>query len=291
MRFGAFKELTRLEQTFFGLPFTAGGLLLAYLEKGVQNGWALLWVLPAFLLARISGMAFNQLIDCHIDQRNPRTFNRPIPSGRITEKQARWVAWTALFLFLLVCFQINQITAILALFAASLLYIYSYTKRVHASCHFILGFIHFLGPVAAYAALTGTFSIASICLGCTAAASIIGNDIAYAIQDYDFDRRQGLYSIPCRFGIAKSLILSFLMHFFCPLFLLFLGLIFRLPLFFYAFLTPLIGYLYYFHFMLKKEWGIKQSIQGMEKLFFVCNIVVSFFSFFYILTFTLWILL
>ncbi len=249
MRLSAFKALTRLEQTLFGLPFVISGLLLS-----LPIQWRpLFWVMPAFLLARISGMAFNQLIDRKIDARNPRTEQRPLPSGRVSVGQARTVAWGALILFLLVCFQINGLTAALSLLAALLLYLYSYMKRLHPSCHFVLGGVHFLGPVMAYAAMRGTMTPAVLFLGAAAAFSIIGNDIAYAIQDYTFDCEEGLYSIPSCLGIEKSITFSALIHCACLLMLLMVGLTAHLHLVYYL-VIPTAGAIFWiFHRHLRQK--------------------------------------
>src|ERR1700722_8589163 len=97
MRLAAFKDLTRIEQTLFAFPFALGGAFLSLSDPCSFNKWiAWAWIIPAVLLARIAGMAFNQLIDRHIDACNPRTKNRVIPTGRVPLLQARCVAWGAL---------------------------------------------------------------------------------------------------------------------------------------------------------------------------------------------------
>ncbi len=252
MRLAAFRDLTRFEQTLFGIPFVLSGLLL-----GSFNffDWKILTcILTAFMLARISGMAFNQLIDRHIDARNPRTQNRAVPSGRVSVTQARTVAWGALGLFIILCLQMNRLTAVLSVLAAVLLYAYSYMKRVHASCHLVLACIHFLGPVMAFTAVTGTFAPYAAFLGAAAAFSILGTDIVYAMQDYEYDCTEGLFSIPSRLGLEKSLFIAALAHGLCLLMLACLGWSARLPLVYYMIL-PLIGaVLGYFHFIARQQW-------------------------------------
>lgn len=267
MHFTAFKDFTRLEFTLFAFPFVLAGALLSLSSTPFTAEW--IWIIPTFLMARISGMAFNQYIDREIDARNPRTENRVIPSGKVSVKEAQVVAWGGLLLFLLLCFQINLLTALLAPIAASLLFIYSYMKRIHASCHFVLGAIHLLGPVMAYTALTGSFSLSSLFLGGAAAALIVGNDIMYAIQDYAYDSNEGLFSIPSRYGVEKSKQISLLIHAFCPLMLLAAGLSGDLPPFYY-FVVPFVTLiLFYFHFNLAKKAEVNTC-------FFVCNVTISF---------------
>lgn len=285
--FSAFKDLTRLEQTFFALPFVLSGALLTLASSPmVATGW--IWILPAFLLARISGMAFNQLIDREIDVKNPRTEKRVLPSGRITVGKARVVAWGALALFLIVSFQINLLTTILSLFAAFLIYIYSYMKRIHPSCHFVLGCIHFMGPVMAYSALTGTYSAAAFLLGGAAGLSIVGTDIAYAIQDYDFDCKHHLFSIPSRYGIDKSLTLATWIHFFSTLMLAAVGLSLHLSLFYYLILPAVTAIFFTFHLTLRKKLHANGSLKGIESSFFICNVAVSFTSLFFLFVSIVW---
>lgn len=287
MRFEAFKDLTRIEQTLFGLPFLLGGALLP-LAEGAKIGVKSIWILPAFLLARISGMAFNQLIDRHIDARNPRTKHRAIPTGRVSVGQARVIAWGALLLFLLVCFQINLLCALFAPFAALLIFGYSYLKRFHASCHFILGGIHFLGPVMAAIAISGFLSLPSIFLGCMACFLLVGNDIAYAVQDYEFDSHNLLHSLPSRVGIKKSLVIGALLHGLCPLMLIGVGIAARLPLFFYLSL-PIVGiFLVHFHSTLWQKYKKTGSLRGIESSFFFSNVSVSSTSFFFVCTGIIW---
>jgi 4-hydroxybenzoate polyprenyltransferase len=283
MRFATFKELTRLEHTVFALPFVLGGAFLALAEGGLSINWA--WILPAFFLARISGMAFNHLIDRAIDARNPRTQNRMIPSGRATVGQARLVAWGALFLFIVVCFQINSLTAPLALVAALLIYLYSYMKRIHYISHFVLGSIHFLGPVMAYAALMCSCPLPPIFLGGAACLLIAGSDIIYAIQDYEFDCTHHLFSIPAKFGIEKSLVVAASLHFLSLLMLLGVGVSAHLSLFYY-FVLPAAFLIYlYFHLFLHKHKG---SIKKVERAFFLCNVTISFSTLFFVGASCLW---
>lgn len=267
MHFTAFKDLTRLEFTLFAFPFVLAGALLSLPDTPFTKEW--IWIIPAFLMARISGMAFNQYIDREIDARNPRTQNRVIPSGRVTLKQAQVIAWGTLLLFLLLCLQINTLTALLALLAASLLFIYSYMKRIHTSCHFVLGAIHFLGPVMAYTALTGSFSLSTLFLGGAAGALIVGNDIMYAIQDYAYDCKEGLFSIPARYGIEKSSHISLLIHALCPLMLLGVGLSGHFPSLYFSVVPVVALILFYFHYKLKGKTEVNRH-------FFVCNVAVSF---------------
>lgn len=274
----AFKDLTRLEQTLFGLPYVLASILLSLNELSFHLRW--LWVLPAFLLARVSGMAFNQLIDRYIDAKNPRTENRPLPGGRVSENQARFIACGGLLLFFCVCHQINALCFLLAPVAAFSLVIYSYLKRVTAGCHFVLGFIHFLSPVMASSAITGTFYEPSVFLGLGAACSIIGSDIIYALQDYEFDRKENLFSLPSRLGIEKSLLVARLMHLCALVFFLLVGFSARLPVFYFL-VIPILGRWYY-------RFHKKMSASFAEATFFSSTAAIPLFVFGFILASFAW---
>lgn len=224
-----FVDLTQFGWTFFGLPFILTGALmpLANFDFLVtltgMDFVRCLWILPAFLAARISGMAFNQLIDRKIDAENPRTQTRALPAGQATPFQARLIAWGSLAAFIVICSRINLLCFCLSPLAAGLIYLYSYTKRFTSFCHLILGSIHLLGPLMASIAVCGTFTWGPLYLGLAACFSIAGNDIVWAIQDFFFDKKHHLHSIPTRFGVKKSLRIAQMLHALCVVMLVLAG--------------------------------------------------------------------
>lgn len=263
----AFKDLTRIEQVFFGLPFLLAGALLPLILVDLTFSFRWILILPAFILARFSGMAFNQLIDRHLDAKNSRTKMRPLPSKRVSERQAQTIACGTLFLFILICSQINARCFYLAPFAAFLLIIYSYLKRMTVLCHFVLGLIHFLGPLMASVAVSGEILLPMVFLSGAAACLISGSDIIYAIQDCAFDREAKLYSLPAKWGIEKSLFIARLSHLMCIVLLLCVGIFGHLPLFYYAVVLPVAMNFYKFHKKIADSYS--------ESLFFTCNVMTS----------------
>lgn len=271
LSFAKFKALTRFEQSLFGLPFVLTAVLLPFGDPTffatlTQKEWLrLLFVIPAFFSARISGMAFNQLIDRKIDALNPRTCNRPLPSALVSPKQAASVAVIALFSLFFFSFCIRYQCFLISLIAAFFLCIYSYMKRVHFSCHVVLGIIHFLSPVTAYLAIKGRVDLPAILLGCIAFFSIAASDIIYAIQDYGFDQKHNLHSIPSRFGLEKGLLVAKIFHAMCFPCLIFFGL--SLPVSgVYFFIIPFI-FLCFFYFY--RNW------RRDFRAFFFCSVGVS----------------
>lgn len=269
--FVKFKALTRFEQSLFGLPIALTGALLPFFEKGFfasltfSNFISFLFILPAFFAARISGMAFNQLVDSKIDALNPRTMKRPIPSRLVKASQAKTIAFGFLFLFLFFTYCIAPLCFFFSLAAAPLIFLYSYMKRVHYSCHFVLGIIHALSPIMAYLAIKKEVGIPSLFLGLGAFFFIAGNDIIYALQDLDFDRQQKLHSFPAHFGKEKSVGFSKILHLFSIFCFGLSGFSAHLPWIYYSAL-PLI-------FLTFR--GFYQNFEKEPSAFFRCTVFVS----------------
>ncbi|MFN0064715.1 MAG: UbiA-like polyprenyltransferase [Chlamydiales bacterium] len=291
--FSTFKELTRLEMTLFGLPFTFAGALLPFANYKFFEGFTgiswfrFLWIVPAFLAARLSGMVFNQVIDWEIDAKNVRTRGRPIPSGRATPKQAKVIAWSCLVLFIVICSQINPLCFGLSFVAAFLLFAYSYTKRFNALCHFVLGLIHFLAPVMAAAAISGRLNVPAILLGIGAMLSIAANDMVWGVQDFRFDVEQKLFSIPAKFGISNALAIARVCHAGMIICVALICVRASFPLF--CVLTPLILAVVYLNFHRKVVAIIqKGELEKIAPLFFSCNVTVPAVTLFFIVIGVLW---
>ncbi|NGX60967.1 MAG: 4-hydroxybenzoate octaprenyltransferase [Chlamydiae bacterium] len=286
MKLATFQALTRLEQSLFGLPMVFSGVMLALLDPRFELAMASfswLCILPAFFFARISGMAFNQLIDHKIDAKNPRTRERVVASGKVSVRSAGFIAWGALALFLLSCGMLSFACLLVAPLIAALLFVYSYMKRIHASCHLVLGVIHFFAPVMASLAILGEFSWPPAFLGLASLLLIAGSDMIYAIQDYAFDIQEGLYSLPAKWGIEKSRVVARLLHVLSLGMLLLLGIKGGLPLFYYL-VVPTCG-LYFFSFHKKEREG------NLPALFFSVNVGGALLVFLFITGGALWVVM
>ncbi len=163
-------------------------------------------------MARNSGMAFNEFLDLSFDKKNPRTKNRTLPLGLLSPKTAKLIAWLSLAIFLIACWQISPLCFLLGLPAAALIYLYSYTKRFTASCHLILGLIHMLAPLMAFIAITGTLAWPAVALSLGVLCLLTGTDILYALQDLEFDRQEGLFSLPATLGKKRAILAGKTLH-------------------------------------------------------------------------------
>jgi 4-hydroxybenzoate polyprenyltransferase len=199
-----FLEMVKFEHTVFALPFAYLGMVLA---AGGWPGWrTFIWITVAMASARTFAFAINRLADRYYDARNPRTRNRALPRGQISPAAVGALAGAALLVLILAAWQLN--TFVLALLPGALVLLvgYSYTKRFTWASHWILGITDGMATAGAWAAVTASLAHpAPWLLWLTVTVWMAGFDIIYACQDVDFDRAEGLHSVPARFGIATAL--------------------------------------------------------------------------------------
>jgi 4-hydroxybenzoate polyprenyltransferase len=237
--------MIKFEHTIFALPFALISVLLAARPALLPGGATLVWVLLAMVGARSAAMAFNRLADARIDAENPRTAGRHIPAGLIGSAQVWLFLAAATLLFEFAAWRLNRLCFALSPFVLLVLFGYSYTKRFTALCHLVLGFAIGMSPIGAWLAVRGTFDAAPLLLGLVVMLWIGGFDIIYALQDYDFDVRSPLHSLPKRVGKGAALNISRAMHASMIALLALVGVVAHLhPLYFIgvAVVAALIGY-------------------------------------------------
>ena len=204
-------EMIKIEHTLFALPFALLGAVLA--ARGLPSFSQLLWIAVAMVGARSTAMAFNRIADKDYDERNPRTKARAIPAGKLSVVFVLIFTIAGAGMFLFAAAMLNRLTLILSPLALASVMLYSYTKRWTTLSHIVLGWCLAIAPTGAWIAVRGTIdSPAPLLLSLVVLLWTAGFDVLYACQDYDFDRREGLYSIPARFGIARALWISRGLH-------------------------------------------------------------------------------
>lgn len=210
--------MIKFSHTIFALPFAILGFTLGSLSSGDTIDWILFaYVLLCMIFARSAAMSFNRYIDRDIDGANPRTAVREIPSGVISPRSALLFTLFNCLAFIVVTAFINSICFYLSPVALAVVLGYSYTKRFTFLCHLILGLGLSLAPVGAYLAVTGQFDWIPVLLGVGVLFWVAGFDVIYALQDSDFDKEKGLFSIPSYFGKSKALIISRVLHALCAI--------------------------------------------------------------------------
>jgi len=208
---GTTLEMIKIEHTLFALPFAFLGAVLA--ARGLPTLPQILWITLAMVGARSAAMAFNRIADKDYDARNPRTKMRAIPAGALSVGFVLVFTLFGAALFLFAAAMLNRLTLMLSPVALASIVLYSYTKRWTLLSHLVLGWCLAIAPTGAWVAVRGTIdSPVPLLLSLVVMLWTAGFDVLYACQDYDFDRREGLYSIPARFGIARSLWISRGLH-------------------------------------------------------------------------------
>lgn len=206
-------SLVKFSHTIFAMPFALTGFFMATTKTDHSFSWqSFLLVVLCMVFARSAAMAFNRYLDADIDRKNPRTVNREIPRGVITEKNALTFVIVNCLLFIGCTWFINLLCFILSPVALLVVLGYSYTKRFTALCHMVLGLGLSLAPVGAYMAVTGQFAVLPVLLSCLVLCWVAGFDIIYSLQDEDFDRSLALNSIPTWLGKTGALRFSEGLH-------------------------------------------------------------------------------
>jgi 4-hydroxybenzoate polyprenyltransferase len=197
-------EMIKIEHTLFALPFAFLGAVLA--ARGLPSAWQIIWIIVAMVGARSAAMAFNRIADRHFDAKNPRTASRALPAGLLSVGFVWVFTIAAAGLFFLAAAMLNRLTLILAPVALACVLLYSLTKRWTQFSHLVLGLSLAIAPAGAWIAVRGEIgSPVPLVLSLVVLLWTAGFDALYACQDYDFDRTEGLRSIPARHGIAYAL--------------------------------------------------------------------------------------
>ena len=246
-----FLEMIKFEHTVFALPFAYVGALLT--EKRVPAIDDLLWITLAMVGARTAAMSLNRIIDRQIDARNPRTAGRALPKGLLGVTEVWFYVFISFVLLLYSSYHLSPLAFRLFPVAVLVLLTYSYTKRFSWACHLFLGAALGLAPLGSWIAIAGRFDLAPVLLALGVLFWVAGFDIIYACDDYEFDRREGLYSIPARFGIKKALTISTAFHILAPLLFLAAGLILELGTLYLAGVAVASGILFYQHSLVRPD--------------------------------------
>jgi 4-hydroxybenzoate polyprenyltransferase len=208
-------EMIKFEHSVFALPFALTGALLAIRQDGFQTdrlGWKLFWIIVAMIGARSAAMTFNRILDADIDARNPRTASRHLPAGLVSKGFAWTFLAASVVVFLTASAALNPLCFKLAPLALAIVFFYSFTKRFTSFSHLVLGFALGVSPAAAWLAIRGSLDPKILWLTAAVTFWTAGFDVIYACQDYEFDSREKLFSVPSRFGVGAGLWIARLLH-------------------------------------------------------------------------------
>ena len=262
-------EMIKIEHTLFALPFAFLGAVIA--ANGLPSAWQILWIVLAMVGARSAAMAFNRIADRSFDAKNPRTATRAIPAGLLSVGFVSLFTIASSALFVLASAMLNRLTLLLAPVALACVLLYSLTKRWTQFSHLILGACLSIAPTGAWIAVRGEIgSVIPLLLSLVVLLWTAGFDVLYACQDYDFDRREGLKSIPARFGIGRALWISRGLHAAAFLALLWLFLVTNLGPIAFAGVLATGALLVYQHRLVRAD-----DLGRLNAAFFTTNAFVS----------------
>jgi 4-hydroxybenzoate polyprenyltransferase len=205
-----FARLVKVEHSVYALPFAYAGAVLA--EQRIPSWPTLVWITVAMVAARSAAMALNRLIDAGIDARNPRTAGRELPTGSLSRAEVVAFTVASLGVLVLATFFLSPPCRYLWPIVVAAFIAYPYTKRYTWFCHYALGLTDGLAPAAAWVAVSGHIALSPVLLFVAVGLWVGGFDVIYAIFDLDFDRQEGIHSLPVKIGWRRSLLVAALSH-------------------------------------------------------------------------------
>jgi 4-hydroxybenzoate polyprenyltransferase len=269
-------SFVRFSHTVFALPFALAAMLVAARDNRGWPGWRTFGlILLAMVCARSCAMSFNRIVDRRFDALNPRTAGRHLPTGQVSLAGAIALCVISAGGLVVASFFLNPICFYLSPVALLVVCFYSLTKRFTQYTHVFLGLALALAPIGAWLAVKGTqVTVIEILQMLVLAVSVVlwlvGFDIIYSLQDYDFDRAHGLHSLVVSWGPANALQAAFLSHMLmCGLLLLF-GVLCRFRL------AYLVGWFIIVGCLVLEHWiARRRSLNWINIAFFKLNAVVS----------------
>ncbi len=203
-------EMIKFEHTVFALPFALTAALIA--AHGLPSLETLGWIIAAMVGARSAAMAFNRIADLNLDAANPRTAGRALPTRVVSVGTAWLITISSASLLIIAAYMLNPLAFALSPVALVVVLGYSYSKRFTSLSHLWLGLSLGIAPVGAWIAVKGEMGLPSIVLSVVVMLWTAGFDIIYSLQDLEFDRKMGLFSLPARIGADRALTMSRIFH-------------------------------------------------------------------------------
>jgi len=289
-------SLIKFSHTIFAMPFAMIGFFLGW--RFVKELHALgfhsmpdsrrmvvlfFLVVLCMVFARSAAMAFNRFLDYKIDAKNPRTAIREIPSGIISPNNALLFTIVCCLLFVATTSFINRLCFYLSFVALFVILFYSYTKRITALCHLVLGLGLSLAPIGAFLAITGVFNLLPVLFSLIVLTWVSGFDIIYALQDEEFDRQNNLNSIPVLMGKKGALLFSTFLHVVTALLVIAIGYFYLNAFWYWIGAASFVAMLIYQHSIVKPDDLSKVNIafmtaNGIASVIFSIFVIIDIFS-------------
>src|SRR5258706_4657615 len=269
-------EFVKFWHAVFALPFALAAMVVAAREQNGWPGWRTFGlILAAMVCARTCAMSFNRIIDRRYDAANPRTAMRHLPAGKISLASAWALCLVSAGGLVVASYLLNRLCFYLSPVALFVICFYSLTKRFTDYTHVFLGLALALAPIGAWLAVQGPAMtvleiLSALVLAFAVIFWLVGFDIIYALQDYEFDRRHGLHSLVVGWGPKNALQAAFLSHMFIWALLLLFGLLSRFRLAYLIGLVIILGSLLLEHWLARRR-----SLNWINSAFFRLNALIS----------------
>lgn len=261
-------KLIKFSHSIFALPFAMTAAIIA--ASGIPALRQIFWIIAAMVGARSGAMGLNRIIDRKIDAENSRTSMREIPAGEVRVADAVIFTLISFAVLIFAAYMLNPLCLKLSPVAIAVVFLYPYTKRFTWFSHFVLGLSLSAAPLGAWIAVRGTLDWQILPLAFAVIFWLAGFDVLYALEDIEFDKSFGLYSIPKKFGVKKTLLFSGIFHFFAWGLLAFTGIIFNLGIFYWLGVV-IVGILFiYEHSLVKPD-----DLSRLDTAFFNMNGYIS----------------
>jgi 4-hydroxybenzoate polyprenyltransferase len=244
-------SLVMFSHTLFSLPF--GLIAMFWAAGGIPQLRVFFWILVALAGARNGANALNRLVDKKFDAKNPRTAGRHMPKGLVKSSEVIIITAVCFAMLVLAAYELNPLCVKLLPVAIFLFCIYSYTKRFTWACHIVLGIACGGAPVGAWIAVKGEIGWPSLVLGAIVTLWVAGFDIIYGSQDIEFDRKEGLHSIPAAFGLKNALLISTGFHIIAVMLLVYLYFIMNMGWMYVIGIAIVTALLFVEHYMVKPD--------------------------------------
>jgi len=269
-------SFVRFSHTLFALPFALAAMAVAARDQRGWPGWRTFGlILAAMVCARTCAMAFNRIADRKFDALNPRTARRHLPAGQISLASAWLLCALSAAGLIAASFFLNPLCFYLSPAALAVICFYSLTKRFTDYTHVFLGVALALAPIGAWLAVKGANVtlpeiLQMLLLAAAVVLWLVGFDIIYALQDYEFDKSHGLHSLVVAWGPKNALQAAFLSH------MVMCGLLFAFGLLCRFRIAYMVGWFIIVGCLLLEHWiARRRSLDWINVAFFRLNAVVS----------------
>jgi 4-hydroxybenzoate polyprenyltransferase len=264
-----FGRMVRFSHTIFALPFALAAAAIAARGHGITLAQVVA-ILLAMAGARTAAMGWNRIVDWRLDAKNPRTAGREIPTGKVSVLAAAVLSTVSAAVFVAAAASLGPLCLALSPLVLALVLGYSFTKRFTWLCHLFLGLAIGIAPAGAWIAVRGDLALPAVWLVVAVTTWIGGFDILYALADREFDRQAGIFSIPARFGVAASLVISAGLHLGTALALLAVGWAAGLGVIYFAGVVAVLAIFIYEHSIVRPS-----DLSRLDVAFFNLNGYVS----------------